>query len=55
MGTYNRISSRVFKIIFGDYIILLMVPVQSAIRRFPNSLSSMEDSMAGHVDVNGVC
>jgi hypothetical protein len=30
------------------------VPVQSVIRRLPNSLSHMEESMAGHVDVNRV-
>jgi hypothetical protein len=33
---------------------VLMALVQSVIRRLPNSMSPMEESMAGHVGVNGV-
>jgi hypothetical protein len=38
----------------GAKVDLLMVLVQSAIRRLLNSLSCMEDSTAGHVSVNGI-
>jgi hypothetical protein len=33
---------------------VVMVLVQSTIRRLPNYLSHMEESMAGHVGVKGV-
>jgi hypothetical protein len=33
---------------------MLMGLVQSAIRRIPNSLSLMEESMVDHMGINGV-
>jgi hypothetical protein len=33
---------------------ILMALIQSVIRRLPNSLSHMEESMAGHVGINGI-
>jgi hypothetical protein len=33
---------------------LLIASLQSVVIRFPNSLSHMEESMAGHVGVKGV-
>jgi hypothetical protein len=34
---------------------MLMALVQSVIRRLPNYLSCMEEPMAGHVGIKGIC
>jgi hypothetical protein len=37
-----------------NWVDLLTVLVQSVIRRLTNSLSHVEESMAGHVSINGI-
>jgi hypothetical protein len=40
--------------IFGTVKAVLTEVVQSVIRRLPDSLSCMEESMAGHMSIHGV-
>jgi hypothetical protein len=40
--------------IYRGKVIVMLVGLESVIRRLPNSLSYVEEPMAGHMGVNGV-
>jgi hypothetical protein len=54
ISTLGKQKSKAMKLVSArDRSIMLMVLVQSVIR-LPNSVSHLEESMAGHVSVKGV-
>jgi hypothetical protein len=51
----SEIKNRLVAIrIYGRWVKMTTVLVQSVIRRLPSSLSSVGEPMAGHVGINGV-